>query len=226
MNPFRRLAAALPETAQLELKRMRYAWQLRTNHFISPEPEYAALDKYVRPGDWVIDVGANVGHYTKRMSDLVGYAGRVLAFEPMPATFAILAGNVQRFRHRNVSLFNAALSNRSGLVAMELPKYTDGLNNYYQAHLTNTDSGGLRVAAYPLDAFEMGARIALVKIDAEGHEEAVIAGMRELIERDNPTLIVETGKTGVIEGLRARAYEAQSLRGSPNVLFTAGNRAS
>lgn len=226
MNPIRRLAAALPETAQLELKRMRYAWQLRRNEFVSPEPEYAVLDKYVRPGDWVIDVGANVGHYTKRMSDLVGHAGRVLAFEPMPATFAILAGNVQRFRHANVSLFNAAISDRAGLVAMELPKYTDGLNNYYQAHLTTEACAGLRVAAYPLDTFEMGAAIALVKIDAEGHEEAVIAGMRALIERDKPTLIVETGKAAVIEGLRGRGYEPQSLPGSPNVLFIAGNRAS
>lgn len=226
MNPLRRLAAALPETAQLELKRMRYAWQLRRNQFVSPEPEFAVLDKYVLPGDWVVDVGANVGHYTKRMSDLVADAGRVLAFEPMPATFAILAGNVQRFRHANVSLFNAAVSDKAALVAMELPKYTDGLDNYYQAHLTAEASGVLRVAAYPLDAFAMGARIALIKIDAEGHEEAVIAGMRGLIERDKPTLIVETGKPAVIEGLRARGYEPQSLPGSPNVLFTTGNRAS
>lgn len=223
MNPIRRLAAALPEAAQLELKRMRYAWQLRRNEFVSPEPEYALLDEYVRPGDWVIDVGANVGHYTKRMSDLTGHTGRVLAFEPMPATFAILAGNVQRFQHANVTLINAAVSDRSALVAMELPKYTDGLNNYYQAHLTPEASGGLRVAAYPLDAFQMGARIALIKIDAEGHEEGVIAGMRGLIERDRPTLIVETGKPAVIEGLRGRGYEPKSLPGSPNVLFIPGN---
>jgi FkbM family methyltransferase len=226
MNPIRRLAAVLPETAQLELKRIHYAWQLRRNEFLSPEPEYAVLDQYVRPGDWVIDVGANVGHYTKRMSDLVGNAGRVLAFEPMPATFAILAGNVQRFKYANVSLFNAAISDRSALVAMELPKYGDGLNNYYQAHLTTEASGGLRVAAYPLDVFQMGARIALIKIDAEGHEEAVIAGMLGLIERDRPTLIVETGKLAVIEGFRGRGYEPKSLPGSPNVLFIADSRGS
>lgn len=225
MKLIRRFAAALPENVLFELKRLRYARQLRRNEFVSPEPEFALLDRYVRPGDWVIDVGANVGHYTKRLSELVGPSGRVLAFEPMPATFAILAANAGRFARSNVSLFNAAISDATGLVAMELPKYADGLRNYYQAHVTTDSINELHVMAYPLDLFKTGNRIALVKVDAEGHEAAVIAGMHELIERDRPTLIIETGKPSVIDGLRRRGYDSESLPGSPNTLFVAGKPA-
>jgi FkbM family methyltransferase len=223
MNPLRRLAALLPDNLQLELKRLKYAWQLRGGRFVSDEPEFAVLDRYVRPGDWVVDVGANIGHYTKRLSDLVGHTGRVLAFEPMPATFSILAANAQRFTHPNVTLFNVALSDRSGLVGMTVPTYSDGLKNYYQAHVTCDD--GLRVMVCALDLIGLQNRIALIKIDAEGHEEAVLAGMSRLIERDMPTLIVETGKQPVIDGLRRTGYEVEALPGSPNVLFTSTKRA-
>ena len=45
----------------------------------------------VSPRDWIVDVGANVGHYTKRLSELVGPKGRVIAFEPILETFSILS---------------------------------------------------------------------------------------------------------------------------------------
>ena len=72
--------------------------------FVSDEPEFAVLDQYVRPGDWVVDVGVKIGHYTKRLSDLVGLNRRVLAFEAMPVTFSILAANVQRFAPQHIPL--------------------------------------------------------------------------------------------------------------------------
>lgn len=49
----------------------------------------------LRPGDVVVDVGANIGYYTLLGARLVGESGRVYAFEPDPASFEILARNVQ-----------------------------------------------------------------------------------------------------------------------------------
>ncbi len=94
----KRAAAALPLAWQQELKRLHYRRQISRGTFATDEPEYAILDSLVLPGSLVIDVGANVGHYTKKLSDLAGSRGRVIAFEPVPDTFSLLAANVALFQ--------------------------------------------------------------------------------------------------------------------------------
>ena len=56
---------------------------IRRGRFRPNDPEYEQLPLFVKPGDWVIDIGANVGYYTWRLAHLVGQHGRVLAIEPM-----------------------------------------------------------------------------------------------------------------------------------------------
>ena len=213
------IAARLPKAWQIELTRRRYRRQIRAGVFATDEPEYQMLAQLVAPGDWVVDVGANVGHYTKRLSELVGARGRVLAFEPTPATFALLAANVQWVAHPNVTLFNAAVSDKTDLVGMAIPNFDSGLTNYYEAHLTPAADSALAVLTLSLDALDLDRRIALVKIDAEDHEAFVLAGMRALIEKHRPTLIVETGSAEVVAGLAALGYAPEKLPGSPNYLF-------
>lgn len=219
MTFLKNIAARLPKRWQAELKRLRYARQIRRNAFATNEPEVALLPQLVAPGDWVIDIGANVGHYTKRLSELVGPRGRVIAFEPMPATFALLAANVQRFAHPNVTLFNAAVSDKIGEAGMAVPDFASGLTNYYEAHLAPAAESALAVLTVSIDALAIGRRIALVKIDAEDHEAFVLAGMRALIARDHPVLIVETGSPEVVADLAAAGYAPEKLPGSPNYLF-------
>lgn len=177
------------------------------------------LADFVREGDWAVDVGANVGQYTKRLSDLVGRSGRVFAFEPVPATFALLAANAERFAHANVSLFNAAVSARLDVMGMAIPRFSTGLVNYYEAHLTQTPDSGVQVLTLPLDSLNIEHPVALVKIDAEGHEAHVLAGMWALIDRFKPVLIVETGPTALIDDLKRHGYRADRAPGSSNVVF-------
>ncbi len=217
----KQLAARLPNRWQAELKRLRYARQIRRGTFATDEPEYDQLSELVRPGDWVLDIGANVGHYTKRFSELVGAHGRVIAFEPTPATFSLLAANTQGFAHPNVTLLNAAVSDHFDEVGLSIPKFDSGLTNYYEAHLSPAADSGLSVLTVSIDALGIDHRIALVKIDAEDHESFVLAGMRNLIERDHPILIVETGVPAVVDGLAALGYAPEKLEGSPNFLFRA-----
>lgn len=231
MTFLKRLAAALPGRWQSELKKRRFARQIRNGTFATDEPEYAILPDVLQPGDWVLDVGANVGHYTKRFSDLVGPHGRVVAFEPVPETFAILAANSREFEHENVTLINAAASDSLNTVAMSIPRFDTGLDNFYMAHIESGphiesghaeagDPSGLSVLSLPVDALGMGDEVALVKIDAEGHEASVLEGMQGILERAKPVLIVETESEGVIAQLTAKGYDADRLDGSPNVLFT------
>src|SRR5437867_3185244 len=74
-------------------------------HFGVFEPfETQLVQQMVRPGDVVLDVGANIGYYTLIFAELVGEQGHVYAFEPDPRNFAFLAKNVHSNRYRNVTL--------------------------------------------------------------------------------------------------------------------------
>ena len=210
----KRLSSALPLRTQQGLKRFHFAHQIRAGRFATAEPEYARLGEWVAAGDWVIDVGANVGHYTARLSQLVGPTGRVLAFEPVPETFELLAANMAVAGARNVSLFNVAASTRIGVAGVSLPHFSSGLTNYYMAGITLGD-GEFKVLTLPLDSVMPSARIASVKIDVEGHD------LQALLQRDLPRLIVEGTSPEVETFLRDLGYTFTELPGSPNRLFSA-----
>ena len=213
------MASRMPDRWQLEFKRLRYAKQINNNKFVTEEPEYKILDTLLKPGDWVIDVGANIGHYTKRFSELVGEKGRVIAFEPVPTTFSLLAANMQLLPNANVSLFNAAISDKIDTVGMSLPQFEDGITNYYRAEITSSNDSALSVLTLSIDALSIEHAVALVKIDAEGHEPLVLSGMQQLIARYHPTLIIENPSEEIINKLKLEGYGIEKLDASPNTLF-------
>lgn len=215
----KQIAARFPIRWQTELKRIYFGKQISKGTFATDEPEYKILHNLITDGDWVVDIGANVGHYTKRFSELVGANGRVIAFEPVPTTFSLLSANVQLFSNLNVTLINAAVSDKVDVVGMSMPKFSTGLTNYYEAHISSAPSNALSVLSLPIDSLFANQRIALVKIDAEGHESFVLASMQKLIENHHPVLIVETGSKDVIDSLVNRGYVSEKLQNSPNVLF-------
>jgi FkbM family methyltransferase len=216
LNLLKRLAALLPASWQHELRRVYFRRQIRHRRFMTDEKEFGFLDSFLQPGDWALDIGANVGHYTNRMSELVGPSGRVVALEPVPETFALLAGNARLFRHENVSLLNVAASDQVAAVGMQIPRFSDGLTNFYQARLAS-NGNGLAVLTLPVDALSLPA-IRLVKIDVEGHELPVLRGMRMLLDRDHPVMIVETGAQETLDLLNGLGYTIERLPGSSNVL--------
>ena len=74
-------------------------------------PVVRAVVPFLGPDTVFVDVGANIGQYTLLASPFVR---QVIAFEPNPATYALLEGNVRRNRLRNVSLYQAAVSSSDG----------------------------------------------------------------------------------------------------------------
>lgn len=213
----KQMAARLPALWQHALKRHYYAWQIRRGRFRTHEREFDRLGEFVSPGDWAIDVGANVGHYAARLSALVGPAGRVLAIEPVPNTFELLTQNARHFPFANVTLLNIAASDRAAVLGMEVPDVHCGA---YLAHVTEKATG-LNILAMPLDSLALPGRVRLVKIDAEGHELSVLRGMTGLLERDRPALIVEVSSDKSTKFLVDRGYEVERMPKSPNCVFRA-----
>lgn len=220
---WQRVVVKLPAPLRRVLRDAHLAWQIRRGTFRSDEPEFDRLAQWIAADDWVLDVGANLGHYTARLAALVGERGRVLAFEPVPDTFECLAANVRRLGLHNVSLFNAAVCDRWGVVWMTIPTFASGWPNPYEAHI-GASPGAVPVLGLAIDSLAIPGPVTLVKIDVEGHELGALRGMRALLERDRPTLIVETFSAEVDAWLGDLGYRGERLPGSPNRVYRGRER--
>ncbi|MDB5373157.1 MAG: Methyltransferase, FkbM family [Belnapia sp.] len=145
-----------------------------------------------RPGT-LLDIGAHDGGFTLPLAALP--ASRVLAFEPLPASFARLRAAVGEAA--NVTLRQEALGDATGTVVLSVP-VVDGLANEQWASIAKTYAGhGPRVAeqrfAVPLRRLDEFALTDLtgVKLDAEGAEYEVLRGGRETLLRCRPVLSIE-----------------------------------
>lgn len=215
---FKNIASKLPKRYQQELKRVHFRRQIKKGGFISDEKEFGILNKWVAEGDWVIDVGANIGHYTKKFSDLTGNTGRVIAFEPIPDSFELLAANITGLSYNNVTLINAAASDSTSVQGMAMPKFDTGLNNYFRAEIT-TSNPSLEVLCLSIDSLNLSRPIKLVKIDAEGHDINVLKGMEAILSKDQPVLIIEDGSSEINDYLEKFGYKAERIDGSHNKVF-------
>jgi len=214
----KRAASLLPWSMRQALRAVKYRSEYASGRFRSPEPEYDELPKWIQPGDWILDLGANVGHYTLRMSELTRAEGRVIAFEPVIETAELLIALARRARYPNITVFQAAVSDRAGTLNFHVPASADGLPNYFQARVA--DSGGRTAICLAIDDLHLPRRISLVKIDVEQHEVAVLHGMRHLLARDRPVVIVEAHEGVFGEFFREHGYQMRpKTAGSPNLVF-------
>ena len=156
------------------------------------EPDITAwVSRRLAPGDGFLDVGANIGYYSLLASRLVGPGGFVVAVEASPATFRALQDNLAMNGVANVRALNLAASDRAGrLNFYRGPEHFSGLATVVKARGLEFEA---EVSAEPLNSIlstgEM-RRLRLVKIDVEGAEAQVVAGMGALIEQGRHDLEV------------------------------------
>ena len=152
--------------------------------------ELQAMRHYIRAGDTVIDVGANIGTHAVALANMVGPAGTVHAFEPQRRLFQMLSGNVALNALPGVFCHQAAVGDKMG--AIELPPLPPPETNFNFSAVSIMEggAGGERVPLVTLDSLNL-ARCSMVKIDVEGMETLVLAGARRLIETCKPVIYVE-----------------------------------
>jgi FkbM family methyltransferase len=175
------------------------------------EVEMRLVDLLCLPDQDAIDVGANCGGYVHFMRR---HARRVIAFEPVPAFVELLRRKFPPETTPNVMIKAIALSNRTGEAELHMP-LIDGETVWgcstlsaegpavHQAHRT------LKVPTARLDDV-YGGTAGFIKIDVEGHEQAVLDGAAATIERCQPRILIEVEELqspGCVE--RAKAYFAR-----------------
>jgi FkbM family methyltransferase len=190
------LKRALPADLVLWIKMVRHAKRIGAIT-VDEESDFRPLGALVRSGDSVMDVGANMGYYTKYLSDLVGNAGRVYSVEPIPRTVRFLRHVVRRLRLANVTVLDCAVSDANRTVTMEIPRFDDGQENIFEAKIVESAPGAgtetVSVEAKTLDtlAAQTGARFAFIKCDIEGHELPGLRGASGILRDMRPAWLIE-----------------------------------
>jgi FkbM family methyltransferase len=147
------------------------------------------MRQYVRPGHVILDIGANIGYLTRFFARCTHDSGRIIAFEPNPLIFLLLQRNLKKFR--SVSLYNVGLSASNGDAELFLAGSDHSVasltREYPVTHVFYQDSGKLESVAVKLAVGDEVLRrigvgkIDVLKIDVEGWELNVLAGLERTI---------------------------------------------
>lgn len=184
----------------------------------APATEYVYhLPKLVGKGDTAIDIGANLGYYTRTISGLVGDGGEVYAVEPMPPVLAVLRRNVRRCT--NIVILPYALGTEEKEITMANDSARE--EGYFGTGQNFVNDAGSTAAVEFTAPMRRGSklfagleRLDFVKCDIEGYEVVVMNELKPLLERFHPTVLIETGgenRPQIVELFTALGYEGFTL---------------
>lgn len=152
------------------------------------------VERILRGGDWMIDVGANVGLFSLLAGRRVGTFGRVFSYEPNPRAFGLLAkSSVMNWMHDRIIQRPVAIGDSCGRVDLLFvpARLGDGQVTYMGASGSIFSQSARTLAANPEsvnvpcvrldDEFSVDLPIKLLKIDVEGYEAKVMRGAARLI---------------------------------------------
>jgi FkbM family methyltransferase len=200
--------------------------------------EFAFMARYLKFGMNAVDIGANEGTYSLFMAKLVGFSGRVLAFEPSTREFARLSENVKLNGFTHLKVFPIGLSDANCFASLRIAEAEHAGLNTLGVFLHVTEELGVEpISLRQLDsvcAEEGLERLDFLKIDVEGAELKVLRGGRETIKRFTPVIQIEmfegalraqntTGLEvlGLLQDLGYRFYEFCDETGEPRAFAPA-----
>ena len=164
------------------------------------DPRIAAvIDRYVKPGMAVVDIGANIGCLTMLLASLVGPSGLVVAVEPNPENVKLLEASRRVNGFDQVLVIQAAAGRQTGLLALNV-SHSNGMTGDLPGKLDAIFASS-PVPCFALDAIlPKDRRIGFIKIDAEGAELNALIGLSETIVRDRPVIVSEFSP-GMLPGI-------------------------
>src|ERR1700723_2779010 len=171
--------------------------------FGCPEPEVVPLmARVLRPGDFAIDGGANIGFFTILMASLVGPSGMVLSVEPGENNLSALKDNLRLNGIKNLEICNRPLWNSSENVTLHYHEH-GGMNSLsaYQPMLGKKELQGIQLSGWHTTP-------RLIKLDIEGSEEYALRGAPKHLVNAVPYIVCEINT----KALKGMGSSQESLR--------------
>jgi FkbM family methyltransferase len=178
------------------------------------------LQRVLKPGMTVLDIGANIGYYAMMERGLVGDTGRIIAVEPASGNIAMLKRNVALNGYRNIDFFHMAISDSIGTSELLISPFSN-LHSFHARTDANRQTGEIEkveTRTVPSMMAEFG-KIDLIRMDVEGHEVEVFNGMLDAVENGEMSPMV------VFETHRRQYTPEHDLEAPLRRLFTCGYKA-
>ena len=147
--------------------------------------------KYLKEGDIVFDIGANIGYFTLLFARLVGKKGKVYAFEPNSENMRLLKKNAEANGYTNIVFVEKAVSNKNEKMKFYLSNDSSTRHSLHENEYCR--SSFIEVEAVALnDYFDAKQKVHFIKLDVEGAEFDALQGMSRLLqENEKITLVTE-----------------------------------
>lgn len=178
-----------------------FIWKWKLEYLLQKYESETTLffKKNIKPGMIVVDIGANIGYFTRIFAKLVGEEGKIYAFEPDKENFELLKKNTSHLL--NVEVINAAVSELTGTINFYHIVGATGTHSL----ISSSDAEVRSVPCYSLDEFFLNRKAPdFLKIDVEGAEAQVFKGMEEVLDKNKITVVFEyqpSVNAGLIEDL-------------------------
>jgi FkbM family methyltransferase len=181
------------------------------------------FQKYIKPGDFVIDIGAQQGDTTVPMALAAGKSGLTLALEPNPHAFKILQKNAElNPTLTNITPLNFAATKEDGTFTFgsgDASFGNGGIVGFTHNKKRNVrytfDVVGKNLSRFLLDSYEnLLPKLSFIKIDTEGYDKEVIKSLDPILQRSRPVIVTEVFGPSLIQEkqellslLRGKRYE-------------------
>jgi FkbM family methyltransferase len=208
-------------------KMLYYERSQHLTFFFKPEIKYEEIiqrkmRRYVKEGDVVFDIGANIGQSTMPLSEYVGNSGKVYSFEPDYKNFSFLQFNVNINKCSNVTCLNYGIGGENSEKEFYRDTETGGRTGSFKKEFVGENYKGFKekvsVRSFD-DIVRLFGEPDFVKIDVEGFEDCIADGLT--IELQNCIFLVETReetKHAVFGQFNKRGFECLWIDGQDQLV--------
>lgn len=158
-------------------------------------------ETWLKPNDYAVDVGANLGRHLFPMAKAVGASGRVYAFEPIAPLYKKLKKQIKEDAFNNIKMYQAAASKAAGQATFRYFENRPAFSGLQRRDTPFDDSEGglneIQVECVTLDSklpWTWRKKISALKLDIEGGELHALMGAEKCLQKSRPMIVFENGR--------------------------------